>query len=821
MDTRANNASPSLDVKAFNQKVLQAIEECRQDPKTRRKFSSPHLTRYDDAQLLEILMKIRLGSCDRDMNSYLQSDKADLVTSLNEAYESDSFAGLINHPEMPPEFRDGPPGITPSSSLNSLKGAFDEPFIGNIHKLFIRTLDRERVSYPSNSANRPYSWSISVIQSSGTGKSRMMEEAAKTLFTIPINIRPVLDNASSSHKKTFPPPDVGIRKFFDDRKNESDERQKLAYALLLWSLFDEARKLVERLWPNMTKEDLAQAWAEYLKEGQKEEEAGPNRRGFFADAIREANTREAKSNRRKNAVLVYFDEAHALTSIPDTGSMATRSAYHNLGTVISRLKSCSLFFVFLSTNLHLEGFAPPPSHYPSDRITEGSQLIPPFNELPFDLYRKDALRDIGPLTLENMCKTELIVGFGRPLWYSFYKAYPSGEFFEFAMDKLVASGIRCKEEDARIAAIAVRIMVSFNNAHPTGRAVQLRLTESNMLVVYSIPRNRSRMHTGYPSEPVLAEVAGRYFREPGRLGLPQEGPSILANGCKKGYLARGERGEVTGQFIVTSAYEDALDRYLGPPASYPPELLRHHHPVPLTYLIDALFQEKHHHCIRNATPITAKNGAKTLEQAFTESYVFFSHFAPARDTEMIGPFGLASALTRGMALLDKENQESIDAVIPVHMGPLTTPISPATTSAINLQFKNRKQAAQCSVDRKITVPDTNVPTISIVFEFGVKGDKSGTVAIKQRSPRTVGRNGGSTQLNDHHYHITAYGCNSKVFGTIRPDTEQDYKTILGGASMVEDFPRCNFRDNLDALYDLNPDFSGVLQKKRDPTLFPS
>lgn len=40
----------------------------------------------------------------------------------------------------------------------------------------------------SPTTKRPYALSLPVIQSSGTGKSRMVEEAAKLIFAIPINV---------------------------------------------------------------------------------------------------------------------------------------------------------------------------------------------------------------------------------------------------------------------------------------------------------------------------------------------------------------------------------------------------------------------------------------------------------------------------------------------------------------------------------------------------------------------------------------------------------------------------------------------------------
>ena len=55
--------------------------------------------------------------------------------------------------------------------------------LNNINKMY------EFAVHHSQSNNTVYMTHAAIIQSSGSGKSRMVDEVAKTKFTIPINIR--------------------------------------------------------------------------------------------------------------------------------------------------------------------------------------------------------------------------------------------------------------------------------------------------------------------------------------------------------------------------------------------------------------------------------------------------------------------------------------------------------------------------------------------------------------------------------------------------------------------------------------------------------
>ncbi|KAG9118690.1 hypothetical protein FRC07_006677 [Ceratobasidium sp. 392] len=79
-----------------------------------------------------------------------------------------------------------------------------------------------------------------------------------------------------------------------------------------------------------------------------------------------------------------------------------------------------MFFSFSSTNFNFKEFAPTLANFPTAHRLDGTQLVPPFAELPFDVSENQ----LTSLTLDTLCTTQAIVRFGRPLWYTQYKISP-------------------------------------------------------------------------------------------------------------------------------------------------------------------------------------------------------------------------------------------------------------------------------------------------------------------------------------------------------------------------------------------------------------
>ncbi|CAE6512503.1 unnamed protein product [Rhizoctonia solani] len=462
--SREPKAERPFDATIFNSDVCNAIEEQMKVPGAQiSPFQDPEALQNDDSAILfNIILKACLGESPMtvEMCKGVLLCCGDLKSALNKAYVNKSFNDILLHPNMPLQVLERvpkkEPTISPSSSggikddqVLGVKAGFERPYIGNAAKRFIRTLNREREAFGRNTAvNNPYNFAISVVQSSGTGKSRMVQEAAKTVFTIPINIR----QESKVAERAYPPPDRSLRGFFEDRVNYDDDQQKADYMVLLTVIFDKTQQIIRQLFRGSTGAALAHQWARYLGTDETDIEVGKLRKDFYDDVVKTAThiCRHSVPNLVKlelslqtsckrlvatvqpvldntNTCFMYFDEAHLLTQEIETPSEThQRNPFHNLGNVLSKLVNYRIFFIFLSTNSSLKGFAPPASYYTSQRSIDGSQLVAPYIELPFDINAVTPVDAEHPPTLESASKVGHMVQYGRALQMDLHVADLSG-----------------------------------------------------------------------------------------------------------------------------------------------------------------------------------------------------------------------------------------------------------------------------------------------------------------------------------------------------------------------------------------------------------
>lgn len=250
---------------------------------------------------------------------------------------------------------------------------------------------------------------------------------------------------------------------------KTDIELQAEYAILLRVLFDKTAKLLDEnsIFQGLSGKQLASQWAEYLGEGRTGYFVGQNKRAYLDAVVEESKSIVSKARTymspinnltysqvkrspsatqgqlehlleklqrscevlvkilstdlppHANACLVYLDEAHKLTEPrEDPNEARQRNPYHNLGKVLCSLAEYPIFFLFLSTNSHLRKFAPSLHMHPSGRRFPGFYLFPPFTELPFDTFESHILEPLAKsrsLTLENLCKTDVIVAYGRSL----------------------------------------------------------------------------------------------------------------------------------------------------------------------------------------------------------------------------------------------------------------------------------------------------------------------------------------------------------------------------------------------------------------------
>jgi hypothetical protein len=134
----------------------------------------------------------------------------------------------------------------------------------------------------------------SIVQSSGMGKSRLVDEFSKDHFLIPINLRKQ-GAGGASHRFCFtfmvcytrhlgfPPPDGAARQFLLSFDNQS------SYRYFLLSLFIHTKKKILDLGAS-SKKDLIFQFREYMTKGQTFGGVGIERYNFYKNVVTWAET---------------------------------------------------------------------------------------------------------------------------------------------------------------------------------------------------------------------------------------------------------------------------------------------------------------------------------------------------------------------------------------------------------------------------------------------------------------------------------------------------------------------------------------------------
>ncbi|CAE6449509.1 unnamed protein product [Rhizoctonia solani] len=215
----------------------------------------------------------------------------------------------------------------------------------------------------------------------------------------------------------------------------------------------------------------------------------------------------------------------------------------------------------------------------------------------------DMFRELGRSkanrSLANACTTRVMSSMGRPLWFAHHKkweesGYPNSRpkpehVLDFAAEKLAAPGSLEHVSQLELAALSIRIGITFESTTHASREAESQQVESHMRVVYGIPKYWEYMRTGTPSEPVLAEAAARYLN-PIFNGdkISTAGPRILFENCQNDFIARGERGKLCGRLLVTVAHDITVAET---PAEIEKSLVdrrvRFHRPVPVLAFLRA------------------------------------------------------------------------------------------------------------------------------------------------------------------------------------------------------------------------------------------
>ncbi len=320
------------------------------------------------------------------------------------------------------------------------------------------------------------------------------------------------------------------------------------------------------------------------------------------------------------------------------------------------------------------------------------------------------------------------------------------------------------------------------------------------------------METGAPSEPILAEAAGRLMHMGGFRA------SLLEEYVETAWINKGQRGELVTRLLVTLAHDKALRTGDGPPTYFSKK-------IPVLDFLSALFRPEYMSSIRMCRP---QNGAstQTLEDAFKGSYVHFTHFGKAGSLEVFTDEGMLWAMVRGMAFQFYGRRQGIDISIPIAMW--DEKLGRETMSVIVLQIKNSWTNRFVTVDLEgprleffTSVKDVRAntrPYIVIFLEFDVRqptttvqtqpsasiqGESSTPTPMPGPIAPSIPRDANTRKRKHPRYVLKATGCSSKVYNVIMDDERDVYNNLLASHDIFDEHPRQDTKC-LDAIRELKP-----------------
>ncbi|KAH0578109.1 hypothetical protein H2248_012606 [Termitomyces sp. 'cryptogamus'] len=471
-----------------------------------------------------------------------------------------------------------------------------------------------------NSFEKPYANFCAIIQGSGTGKSRLVDKVADSVFMIPMVLRPTGDRSG------FPQGDMAdgqplVRFFCTKTTKETLElrvqRRYLLFLLKIIAFVDNWINLWKR--SGLGIERVAADWKEYLgtplsperlkmyttaidpsplrgfediSDERVEFDHLRNRVKIFIDSV--SKKIEPAQTDIQPVIVFYFDEAHHLSKTM-VSAEPHRTAYQCLCKAFTYMMNAPVFALFLSTYSRLSETISSSRNFWSSRPmsshSEGSDdnMNAPFVELPFDAWKEPSLVIEGTHSAQEICSLKFMARFGRPLFWTVMENTPSidqEEVVQYAMSKLelrleaTSRDIFCKFPLQKlIPPLSVRVDLSFESNRDEAVFLEGLLVASSMRTVYSVPKHQQYFRGGYPSEPFVAEAAARaiftwcHAKGLGRTGStlpPAEQiemiiaayktniPSAISQWLELGLIDQGTREELVVRMLCTLAHDIAI-----------------------------------------------------------------------------------------------------------------------------------------------------------------------------------------------------------------------------------------------------------------------
>ncbi|KAF8637023.1 hypothetical protein AX17_003092 [Amanita inopinata Kibby_2008] len=597
--------------------------------------------------------------------------------------------------------------------------SWEYDYIGTAHQCLYQVM----TSYCRDNSKRTYGRFLSVVQSSGTGKSRMIDELSKEHIVIPINLR-------GPRSTGFPPGDMNVSEYILGPSSEG--QTQIRYQSFLTALFEVTATYLKEIDEHLStvaseEECQAMPFAEKLRllmtTGETYHTPGSLRQEFYTEVIERADelasmtgntnargivmkgaaenlihflepefTGWSTEKRTKCApkLVLSFDEAHILVENRNDANLTLSDAnawveYDVLRRTLHAVRYLPIFSLFLSTSSKICNFIPAP---PQGRVTalmpDNLSLLPPFTELGFEQLIASSPLEEYSVTISNVTTDKFMSKFGRPLFGTRFECGNTNvrnEIILFAASKLIGGRtfnggkgeVRNLSQDAKLACMAVRLALQFNPTTMSSHTRELLQVEKHMRICIVATEGFETAITVPASEPLLAKGARRIMSNRKEFDLPR----TLLEELEYPGLDKGSRGELICLVLLTLASDLANAR------------AEQQNPYSLLSFLEQLLPKDAYEAICKSTPSrcrTEEDGKRTFKEAFKNAKMHFNHFVKVHESLVINRKYLWKYIARGAAILCPTNQDDVGIVLPfTHDDPL---LGRKNVSAILIQVTN-------------------------------------------------------------------------------------------------------------------------------------
>ncbi|KIL67871.1 hypothetical protein M378DRAFT_9131 [Amanita muscaria Koide BX008] len=661
----------------------------------------------------------------------------------------------------------------------------------------------EHILHYYNDKQTWYANYVAMVQSSGTGKSRTIDELSKTRFTIPLCLR-VKGNTG------YPYADDEVRDFLTLPNNENDAH--LHALTFLLALFEHTKTILESEFHEQKHSAVAASFREYMITSR----GSSPRRTFFQAVVEKAKAYVKQSHittpgsiircfslvdrginqgkvidkvhlawtslagllakmdvssLRRPILLIAWDEAHTLTNKGSPDHLW--SHFIALRRVLGELKHHPIFSIFSSTTSSMSQFSPASANDDSNRVVDRElQLIHPFCDFGFDLLVTTKVYPDAGQSLDEFTTDKYMCHLGRPLFGSHYDygdAMVQENLLLFAAMKLVRNAKQIPPPSKlssiqRIACLSFRLPIQFNST-TYSRKDDESLVEGHMRICLKVDISREFMNTLSASEPFMSEAA--YFVA-NRSSLA-EGRKVAVEAFKQlteGFaIHTGDRGEFLALLLCTLA----RDSTVGLPDDNGQPCIGKRYFGLADFLCNNLIHE-------TLASTESKANLHRLRLDFPDAVLHFNHFIKAHEQSVIDQMNLLLLMARGAGYFCANCQPGVDFILPFLVNNLQ--IAMENSGLILVQVKNDWNYGASIQQRlfdimnpyQLDILKDNVappPMIRIVF------------ALASATPLVhVNRSEPSNEYNNIIYDIWIAGITPNVLRPIDPNLQDTWKALL-------------------------------------------